>query len=145
MMWRRSFRRPGLAGLPAFIQLSRDCPPFHALVVKPKISVFTPQRSSVRAKISAQMAAIMIGLPRMEPELSNRSVTTVSRKLVSSSILKVSGAKGSVTTRDRRATSSTPSSRSNCQLRFCCAIRRRCRRLARRPTTPCNWVSWASR
>ena len=29
MMWRRSLRRPGLAGLPAASQLSRDCPPFH--------------------------------------------------------------------------------------------------------------------
>ena len=34
-MWRRSLRRPGLGGLPAAIQRSRDWPPFHARVVKP--------------------------------------------------------------------------------------------------------------
>ena len=40
--------------------------------------------------------------------------------------------------RDSRAGSSRPSSRSNSHERFCCAIRRRCSRLARRATTPCR-------
>ena len=48
----------------------------------------TPQRSSVRARMSAQVAATVIGRPRIEPELSSSSVTTVSRKLVSCSCLK---------------------------------------------------------
>ena len=47
----------------------------------------TPQRSSVRARMSPLMAATMIGRPRMEPELSMSSVTTVSRNEVSFSIL----------------------------------------------------------
>ena len=87
-MWRRSLRRPGLAGLPAASQASRDCPPFQARVVKPRISTLTPQRSSVRARMSAQVAATVIGRPRIEPELSSSSVTTVSRNLVSFSRLK---------------------------------------------------------
>src|ERR1700732_3188696 len=87
MMWRRSLRRPGLPGLFAASHASRDWPPFQARVVKPRISTFTPQRSSVRAKISAHVAATVMGRPRIEPELSSRSVTTVSRKLVSFSRL----------------------------------------------------------
>src|SRR5213080_4975847 len=55
MMWRRSLSRPGLAGLPAASHASRDCPPFQARVVKPRISTLTPQRSSDRARISAQV------------------------------------------------------------------------------------------
>jgi cobaltochelatase CobT len=39
-------------------QASRACPPFQARVVKPRISTFTLQRSSVRASTSAQIAAI---------------------------------------------------------------------------------------
>jgi hypothetical protein len=39
--------------------------------------------SSVRARMSAQVAATVIGRPRIEPELSSSSVTTVSRKSVS--------------------------------------------------------------
>jgi YVTN family beta-propeller protein len=46
-----------LGFLPSLSQASRDCPPFQARVVKPKISTFTPQRSSVRANMSAQVAA----------------------------------------------------------------------------------------
>ncbi len=57
MMCLRSFRRPGLAGLPAASHASRDWPPFQARVVKPRISTLTPQRSSVRARMSAQVAA----------------------------------------------------------------------------------------
>jgi hypothetical protein len=56
-------------------------------VVKPRISVLTPQRSSVRAMMSAQIAAIEMGRPRIDPELSIRSVTTVSLKSVSRSTL----------------------------------------------------------
>ncbi len=37
--------------------------------------------------MSAQIAAIEIGRPRIDPELSISSVTTVSRNLVSRSIL----------------------------------------------------------
>ena len=91
MMWRRSLRRPGLAGLPAASHASRDCPPFQARVVKPRISTLTPQRSSVRARISAQVAATVIGRPRIEPELSSSSVTTVSRKVASFSCMNDSG------------------------------------------------------
>src|SRR5258708_94146 len=103
MMWRRSLRRPGLAGLPLASQDSRDCPPFQARVVKPKISTLTPQRSSVRARMSAQVAATVIGRPRIEPELSNSSVTTVSRKSVSFSRLNDSGCSGSTLTCRSRA------------------------------------------
>jgi len=49
-------------------------------LVKPRISTRTPQRSSVRARMSAETAAIVIGRPRIEPELSSSSVTTVSRR-----------------------------------------------------------------
>ena len=52
-----------MAGLPAASQASRAWPPFQALVVKPRISTLTPQRSSVRARMSAQQAATMIGPP----------------------------------------------------------------------------------
>ena len=135
MIWRKSLRRPGVAGFPAASHSSRACPPFQARVVKPRISTLTPQRSNVRAKMSAQQAATMIGRPRIEPELSNSIVTTVSRKSVSRSFLKDSAPVGSVMMRVRRAASSTPSSRSKSQPRFCCASRRRCNLLARRETT----------
>src|SRR5437870_8281027 len=79
MMCRRSLSRPGFGGFPAASHASRDCPPFHARVVKPRISTLTPHRSSVRARISAHVAATVIGRPRIEPELSSKRVTTVSR------------------------------------------------------------------
>ncbi len=135
MIWRRSLSRPGLSGFPACSQCSRDWPPFQARVVKPRISTLTPQRSSVRARMSAQVAATVMGRPRIEPELSISSVTTVSRKFESFSRLNDSGDCGSTTTRDSRAGSSMPSSRSNSQARFCWAIRRRCSRFASRATT----------
>src|SRR5262249_11130371 len=72
-------------------------------------------------------------------------VTTVSRKLVSFSCLNESGWSGSTTMRESRAGSSNPSSRSNSQARFCCAIKRRCSRLASRATTPCRCESCLSR
>src|SRR5579883_1864788 len=102
MRWRRSFSLPGCAGLPACSQASRDCPPFHARVVKPNISTLTPQRSKVRARISAQVAATVIGRPRIEPELSMSSVTTVSRNCMSFSCLKDRGCCGSMMTRQAR-------------------------------------------
>ena len=145
MMWRRSLSRPGLGGLPSFSHFSRACPPFQARVVKPRISTLTPQRSSVRARMSAQIAATVIGRPRIEPELSSSSVTTVSRNSVSRSTLKDSGCIGSTTTRASRAGIEQPSSRSKSQERFCCAISRRCSRLARRATTPCRLASCLSR
>ena len=104
-MWRKSLSRPGCGGLSAFSHFSRACPPFHALVVNPRISTFTPQRSSVRARMSAQVAATVIGRPRIEPELSISSVTTVSRKIVSRSILKESGVIGSMMMRGNLAVS----------------------------------------
>src|ERR1700690_110680 len=70
MMCLRSLRRPGLGGFPAWSQASRDCPPFQARVVKPRISTLTPQRSSVRARMWAQGAPPVPGPPRLEPELS---------------------------------------------------------------------------
>ena len=57
-------------------------PPFQFKVVNPNISTFTEHLSSVRDKISAQMAAIEIGLPRIDPELSINKVTIVSLKFV---------------------------------------------------------------
>src|SRR6516165_7791328 len=102
MIWRKSFRRPGLGGLPAASHASRDWPPFHARVVKPRISTLTPQRSSVRARMSAQVAATVIGRPRIDPELSKSRVTTVSLKSVSFSRLNDNGCRGSTTTRQPR-------------------------------------------
>ena len=80
--------------------------------------------------------SIEIGRPRIEPELSSNKVTTVSRNSVSCSTLKLSGVVGLATTRARRPASRMPSSRSNSQLRFCCACKRRCSLFARRETAP---------
>lgn len=74
MMCRRSFRRPGEAVLPALIQSSRLMPPFHARGGEAEDLGLDQQRSSVRARMSAQTAATMIGRPRIEPELSISSV-----------------------------------------------------------------------
>jgi len=82
------------------------------------------------------IAATMIGRPRIEPELSSSSVTTVSRKVMSFSRLNESGYIGSMMMRVSREVSSMPSSRSYSQVRFCCAMSRRCSLLARRETTP---------
>ena len=49
--------------------------------------LITFQRSRVRARMSALIAATVIGRPRMDPELSINRVTTVSRKSVSRSRL----------------------------------------------------------
>ena len=112
--------------------------------MKPKISTFTVQRSSVRARMSAQVAATVIGRPRIEPELSMSNVTEVSRNAISFSCLKDRACCESMITRGNRAVSRMPSSRSNSHERLCCAINRRCRRLARRATTEwrfCNCLS----
>ena len=65
-----SLSLPGFEGFPFLIHFSLDFPPFQAFVVKPRISVFIKHLSKVRAKISEHKAATVIGLPRIEPELS---------------------------------------------------------------------------
>ena len=87
----KSFNLPGLFALPSCCHFSLVWPPFHALVVKPNTSTFTAHLSNVLDKISAESAAIVIGLPLIEPELSIKSVTTVSLKLTSVSTLYDSG------------------------------------------------------
>jgi hypothetical protein len=145
MMWRRSFSRPGLLRAAVGEPFLAALPALPGPVVKPRISTLTWQRSSVRASTSAQIAAIEIGRPRIEPELSSSSVTTVSRNSVSFSTLKDSGVVGLATTRASRPASRMPSSRSNSQLRFCCACSRRCSLLASRPTAPFSGSSCWSR
>src|SRR3546814_3686499 len=66
------------------------------------------------------------------------SVTTVSRNSVSRSTLYDSECDGLAMIRDSRALSSRPSSWSKSQLRFCCAISRRCNRFASFDTAPCS-------
>lgn len=97
------------------------------------------------ANTSPQMAAIVIGLPRIEPELSMSKVTIVSLNSVSFSCLKDNGKSGSATTRASLAASNMPSSKSNSQLLFCCAKSRRINLFARRDTAPCKWVIWPSK
>ena len=133
--------RPGFCGLPFCIHFSLAVPPFHCLVVKPSISTFTPHRSKVLAKISALIAAIVIGRPRIDPELSISKETTVSLNSVSFSILYERGYKGAVTTLESRPASKIPSSKSNNQERFCCASNFRCSLLANLPIRPCRWFS----
>ena len=62
-------------------------PPFHELVVKPKTSTFTPHLSRVLVMISVEIAAIVIGIQRIDPEISISKVTTVSIKSISASFL----------------------------------------------------------
>ena len=61
-MWRRSFSRPGAGGRPSASHFSRAWPPFQARVVKPNISTLTPQRSSVRARMSAEIGVAEFGV-----------------------------------------------------------------------------------
>ena len=112
MMCLRSFSRPGFFWRPSANHFSLDCPPFQALVVKPSISHLTLHLSRVLAKISVDIAAIEIGLPRIEPELSINKETTVSLKLVLLSCLKLKGVVGFKTIRESFAASNKPSSRS---------------------------------
>ena len=67
MMCFRSVSRPGFSGRLSAIHFCRDCPPRQLTVVNPRISDFTPQRSSTVPRISAHIAAIAIGQPRIEP------------------------------------------------------------------------------
>ena len=60
--------------------------------------------------MSAEIAAIDIGRPRIDPELSISKVTTVSRNSVSRSTLYDSEWPGLTITRASRAASSRPSS-----------------------------------
>src|SRR3954454_23509731 len=126
--------QPRLARLPAFPSPRREAEYFDLYP-----ATLERARQNVRACRGNRDRA-----PRIEPELSRSSVTTVSRKSMSRSRLNDSGCCGSVITRDKRAGSSMPSSRSNSHERFCCAIRRRCSRLARRATIEerfCNCLS----
>ena len=60
----KSFNLPGVFGLPSLFQNSLLFPPFQFLVVKPNISTLTEHLSKVLDKISAHIAAIVIGLPK---------------------------------------------------------------------------------
>ena len=79
---------PGFFILPDLFHSSLLKPPFQFFVVKPKISTLTEHLSKVLDNISAHNAAIVIGLPLIEPELSIKRVTTVSLKSKSFSFLK---------------------------------------------------------
>ena len=82
-----SFSLPGLSGLPSSIHFFLLSPPFHCFVVKPKTSVFTLHLSKVVLIISAHIAATVMDLPLIEPELSTSIETEVSLKSVSFSTL----------------------------------------------------------
>ena len=83
--------------------------------------------------MSAHIAASVIDLPLIEPELSINIETTVSLKFISDSCLKLSAEPGLVTILVSLAVSSNPSSRLKFQLRFCWACRILCSRLASLP------------
>ena len=68
-----------------------------------------------------QIAAIEIGLPRIDPELSISNETTVSLKSVSFSFLNEREYIGSIITLVNLDVSNKPSSRSKFQLLFCLA------------------------
>ena len=87
--------------------------------MKPRISVFILHLSRVEPIISADIAAVVIDLPRMEPELSTNMVSTVSLKEVSFSVLKLKGVNGSVIILCNLEESKIPSSLSNSQDRLC--------------------------
>ena len=82
-----SFNLPGFSGLPSSIHIFLLSPPFHCLVVKPRTSVFTLQRSNVVLIMSAQIAATVIDLPLIDPELSTKIETLVSLNSISFSTL----------------------------------------------------------
>ena len=89
--------------------------------MKPNISTLTIHLSKVLDKISAQIAATDIGLPRIDPELSIRIVTKVSLNSVSFSFLNERELKGSIITLVSFEVSSKPSSKSKFQDLFCLA------------------------
>ena len=82
-----SFNLPGFSGLPSSIHSFLLSPPFHCLVVKPSTSVLTLHLSKVVLMISAHIAATVIDLPLIDPELSTRIDTLVSLNSVSFSTL----------------------------------------------------------
>ena len=84
------------------------------------------------------MAAIDIGRPLIDPELSNNRVTTVSRNSISLSTLKDRGVVGLDITRASLPQSNIPSSISNSQLLFCCACNLLCNLFANLLTAPFN-------
>ena len=65
------------------------------------------------------MAAVVIDLPLIDPELSTNIVNTVSLKDVSFSVLKLRGVSGSVMILCSLEESKIPSSLSNSQERLC--------------------------
>ena len=80
--------------------------------------------------MSAQIAAIVIGRPLIEPELSINNVTTVSLKLKSFSFLKDKELNGSIMTLVSFELSNKPSSKSKSHDRFCFANNFLCNLLA---------------
>ena len=89
--------------------------------MKPRISTLTEHLSNVLDNISAQRAAIVIGLPLIDPELSMSKVTTVSLNSKSFSFLKERELYGSIIILGNFELSNKPSSRSNSQDLFCFA------------------------
>ena len=89
--------------------------------MKPRISTLTEHLSNVLDNISAQRAAIVIGLPLIDPELSISKVTTVSLNSKSFSFLKERELYGSIIILGNFELSNKPSSRSNSQDLFCFA------------------------
>ena len=77
-----------------------------------------------------------IGLPLIDPELSNKSVTIVSLNSISLSTLKDNGVVGLEITRASLPQSSSPSSMSKSQLLFCWACSRLCNLFANLLTAP---------
>ena len=69
------------------------------------------------------IAAIEMGLPLMDPELSINKVTMVSLNSISLSCLYVNGVVGLVIVLASRDASKNPSSRSNFQVRFLLSLK----------------------
>ena len=90
-------------------------------MVKPNISTLTAHLSNVLDRISAHIAAMVIGLPLIEPELSINKVTIVSLKSKFFSFLKESELYGSIIILVNLELSSKPSSKSNSHALFCLA------------------------
>src|SRR5210317_1669950 len=121
MMCLKSFSLPGVLGLSCLFQNSLLWPPFQFFVVKPKISTLTEHLSKVLDKMSAQIAAIVMGLPLIDPELSINRVTIVSLKSKSFSFLKDKELYGSIIILGSLELSNNPSSKSNSHALFCFA------------------------
>ena len=76
--------------------------------------------------MSAEIAAVVMDRPLIEPELSTKIVTIVSLNLVSFSCLKLNGVRGSVIIFVNFEVSKIPSSLSYSQDLFCCANKSLC-------------------